>query len=175
MIVSASQAHAIAQSYFTDMLQYDNSPMMSPWREAVTGDPVLVRTMELKASFWIVPVERLGQALGHIDISPDGRVMGSAYLYQNPADLSSCPPLVSRISAEEARKLANDLLEPYSGARFSDPLFVHDGPHSRLAWMIEVRAEDELVSRVFITPGIVYERRVENETPPPPGWRGGVA
>jgi hypothetical protein len=172
-MVSASRALAIAQRYLADILLYDDSPMISPWREAVTGNPLLVRTVALKASFWIVPVERSGQALGHIDIGPDGRVIGSAYLYRDPADLSGCPSLVSRISAKEARKLANDLLKPYSGAEFSDPVFVHDGPRSRLAWMIEVRAEDELVSLVFVTPGSAYERRVGNDLPPPPGWRGG--
>lgn len=171
-MLSASQALAIAQSYLASALKHDDS-MLIPWQEAVFSDPVLVCTMELKASFWIVPVERHGQVYGHIDIDPDGRVLGHAYLYQNPADLSTCPPLVTRISAEEARELADDLLKTHSGAKFSDPVFVHDGPRSRLAWMIEVRTEDELVSRVFVTPGYVYERRIEDELPPP-GWRGGT-
>jgi hypothetical protein len=172
MIIPVSQALAIAQSYFNSILQHDDSLMISPWREAALGDPVLVRTVESRPSFWIIPVERPGQVLGHINIGPDGRVMGYAYLYQNPANLSVCPPLATRISAEEARELANDLLKNYRGARFSTPVFVHDGPHSRLAWMIEVRVEDELVSRVFVTPGYAYERRI-GEEPPPPGWRGG--
>lgn len=163
MTISASQVMTIAKSYFYAILQYDHSAMISPWREAVLGDPVQVCNVELEASFWIVPVERPGQALGYIDISQDGRVMGSAYLYQNPADLSVCPPLATRISAEEARGLANDLLKPYRGARFSDPVFVHDGTHSRLAWMIEVRREDELVSRVFVTPGYAYEQSMGDE------------
>lgn len=172
MIIPVSQALAIAQSYFSSILEQDDSLMISPWREAALGDPVLVHTVESKASFWIIPVERLGQALGHINISREGRVMGYAYLYQDPADLSVCPPLATRLSAEEARELAGDLLNAYSGARFSDPVFVHDGPTSRLAWMIEVRAEDELISRVFVTPGYAYERRMGDELPPP-GWRGG--
>jgi len=174
MKISAPRALAIAESYFYTILQYDDSSMISPWREAVLGDPLLVRTVEFEASFWIMPVERPGQALGYISIGLDGQVMGHSYLYQNPAELSVCPPLATRISAEEARELANDLLKPYSGARFSDPVFVHDGPHSRLGWMIEVRREDELFSRVFITPGYAYERRMGDE-PPPPGRRGGVA
>jgi hypothetical protein len=174
MMIPAPQAMAIAQSCFAGILLHDDSSMIGPWREAVLGDPILVRTVELKNSFWIVPVERPGQALGYISIGPDGRVMGYAYLYHNPADLSVCPALATRISAEEARELADDLLKAYGGARFSDPVFVHDGPTSRLAWMIEVRAEDELVSRVFVTPGYAYERRIGDEFPPP-GWRGGLA
>lgn len=174
MIIPAPQALAIAQSYFNRVLKLDDSSMISPWREAELGDPIMVRTMESKASFWIIPVERPGQALGYINIGSDGRVMGYAYLYENQVDLSACPPLATRISAEEARELANDLLKTYRGAKFSTPVFVHDGPHNRLAWMIEVRTENKLVSRVFVTPGYAYERRVGDE-PSPPGWRGGPA
>jgi hypothetical protein len=170
-MIPAPQALAVARSYFASLLRHDDSSMISPWREAALGDPVLVRTVELEDSFWIVPVERRGQALGYISIGPGGQVLGHAYLYRDPNDLSACPPLATRISAKEARELADDLLKTYSGARFSDPVFVHDGPHGRLAWMIEVRVEGELVSRVFVTPGHAYERRTGDELPPP-GWRG---
>lgn len=171
MIISVSQALSIAKSYFNSILQYDDTAMISPWREAALGDPILVRTVDSIASFWIIPVERPGRALGYISIGPDGQKMGYAYLYQNPADLSVCPPLATRIGAKEAMELAKELLHSYIGARFSPPVFVHDGPHSRLAWMIEVHMEDKLVSRVFVTPGYAYERRVGNE-PSVPGLRG---
>ena len=170
-MIPAERALTIAQTYFMGLMQHDDSSMIGPWREAVLGDPVLVRTVELEASFWIVPVERPGQALGHIDIGPGGDIWGYAYFYSNPADLSVCPPLATRISAEEAREVAADILKTYAGGEFSPPVFVHDGPHNRLAWMIEVREEDELTSRVFVTPGYAYERRLGDE-PPPPGWRG---
>jgi hypothetical protein len=153
------------------ILQHDDSPMTGPWREAAPGDPVLVRTVECRDSFWMIPVERPGKALGHIDVGPDGRVMGYAYLYQDPTDLSVCPPLATRIRAEEAQELAEDLLGAHRGATFSTPMFVHDGPHSRLAWMITVHVEGKLVSRVFVTPGTVYERRAGDQRPPS-GRRG---
>ena len=147
--------------------------MLKPWREAVLGDPVLVRTVELESSYWIVSVERHGQVLGYIEVGPDGHVLGYAYLYQSPDDLSPCPPLVTRLSAEEAYKQAERILNTYAGAEFADPVFVHDGPRNRLAWMIEVRMGGELVSRVFVTPGYAYERKA-GEKRPPPGWRGGL-
>lgn len=171
MIISAAQALVIAQRAFASALQYDHSSMISPWREGLLADPLLVRTVELNASYWIVPVQRAGQVLGTIDIGPDGRIMGSTYLYQNPADLSVCPPLATRISANEAQELAGDLLKQHDGAGFSDPVFVHDGSHNRLAWMIEVRVVDELISRVFVTPGYAYEKKVGGEFPPS-GLRG---
>lgn len=170
-LIPASRALAVAQTHFAGLLQQAD-PMLEPWREAVLGDPLLVRTVELAPSYWIVPVERPGQVLGYIDVSMDGRVLGHAYLYRRPDDLSPCPPLVTRISAEEAHRQAESVLETYAGAECAAPIFVHDGPRNRLAWMIEVRREGELVNRVFVTPGYVYQRKA-GEQPPPPGWRGG--
>lgn len=170
-MIAAGRALTIAQTYFISLTQHDDSAMIGPWREAVLGDPVLVRTVELEKSFWIVPVERSGQTLGHIDISSDGDIWGYAFFYSNPADLSVCPPFATRISAEEAREVAADILKTYTGGEFSSPVFVHDGPHNRLAWMIEVREKDKLASRVFVTPGYAYERRLDDELPSP-GMRG---
>ena len=171
MIIPAPKALTIARHYFNGILQHEDSLMINPWREAELGNPILVRTVESKASFWMVPVEHPGQALGYINIGPDGQVMGYAYLYENPADLFACPPLATRISAEEARELANDLLKAYKAAEFSTPVFVHDGPHSRLAWMIEIRMASKLISRVFVTPGYSYEQKT-GDKPSPPGLRG---
>ncbi len=162
----------IARTYFANILQQADA-MLKPWRDAVVGDPVLVRTVELDPSYWIVPVVRYGQVLGYIDVGPRGQVLGYAYLYRSPDDLSPCPPVVTRLSAEEAYKQAEEILSTYPDAEFTDPVFVHDGPRNRLAWMIEVRVGGELATRVFVTPGYVYQRKPE-EKPPPPGWRGGL-
>ena len=51
------------------------------------------------------------------------------------------------------------------------PVWVHDGARSRVAWMFEVRSEGRIVSRVFVTPGYVYERKPE-ESAERPGLRG---
>jgi hypothetical protein len=145
--------------------------MINPWRESALGQRLLVRTVELEGTFWMVPVERPGQALGYISVATDGRLTGHAYLYQDPADLSTCPPTVTRISATEARALGAELLQAYAGAAISDPVYVHDAPHGRLAWMIEVHTKDELITRIFVTPGYVCERKA-GEPLPPPGVRG---
>jgi hypothetical protein len=169
-VASVSSIKAVARTYFVSLLQQVD-PMLEPWREAILGDPELVRTVELEPSYWVVPVVRQSQVLGYIEVSRHERVLGHAYFYQNPHDLSSCPRSVTRLSSDEAYKQAQGVLKTYSGAKFTNPMFVHDGPHNRLAWMIEVHFGDELVSRVFVTPGYVYERKAGTK-PLPPGWRG---
>jgi len=146
--------------------------MLRPWRRAEVGDPELVRTVELEPSHWTVPIFRHGKVLGRIDVAQDGRVMGHAYFYQNPEDLSKCPHFVTRLRDEEAFQQAEKILSTYVDAEFGDPVFVLNGLRNQLAWMIEVRRQCKLVSRVFVTPGYIYQRKI-GEKLPPPGWRGG--
>lgn len=158
-IIPASRALAIACKYLADVLQLDGSAMILPWRDGLPGEPILVNTVDLKPSYWIVPVEGLGRALGYIEIGLEGTVLGHVYLYQNPTELSNCPDLATRISAEQALELAQGVLKRYADARVSHPVFVHDGARSRVAWMIEVRTKNHLISQVFVTPDYVYERK----------------
>jgi len=146
--------------------------MLTPWRKAVLGESVLVRTVDLEPSHWIVPVLNRSKVLGYVEVARDGRVSGHAYFYQNPQDLGVCPSVVTRITSEEAFRQAQKFLNVYVDAEFSEPVFVVNGLRNQLAWMIEVRMGGELKSRVFVTPGYVYERKL-GEKPPPPGLRGG--
>lgn len=158
-IIPPSRALAISRNYLADVLQLDGSAMIRPWRDGLPGEPILVNTVDREPSYWIVPVEGLGRALGYIEIGPEGTVLGHAYLYQNPNEVSNCPDLATRISAKQALELAQSVLKKYAGATVSDPLFVHDGARSRVAWMIEIRTKDRLISQVFVTPDDVYERK----------------
>lgn len=169
-MISSSQARAIAQTYLFHFLRQPD-PMLRPWREAVLGDPLLVRTVDLEPSHWIVPVLFHGSVLGGVEVTLDGRVAGHSYFYRNPEDLSVCPAVTTRISSQEALQQAEGILSTYVGAEFSEPVFVFNGFRDRLAWMIQVRMGGKLVSRVFVTPGYVYERRAGKEHPPT-GWRG---
>lgn len=100
--IPASRALAIARKYLADVLQLDGSAMIRPWRDGLPGEPILVNTVDREPSYWIVPVEGLGRALGYIEIGPKGTVLGHIYLYQNPAELSNCPGVATRISANQA-------------------------------------------------------------------------
>jgi hypothetical protein len=140
--------------------------MLKPWRDAIVGNPVLVRTIELEPSYWIVPTVLHGKILGYIEVDPDGSVLGHAYFYQSSDDLQSCPNVVTQLNAEEAYRQAEAIRNTYFGTEFSEPIFVHDDSHDRLAWMIEIRIEGEVVSRVFVTPGYVYQRKLGEKSTP---------
>jgi hypothetical protein len=159
-MITAKRALVAARDYLTFLMSQSDS-MLSVWQAAIVGEPVIVHNTKLQKSFWIVPVERDGKVLGQIDIGPDGRVLGHSYMYHDPNDLSPCPSSVTRISAPEALKLADQILKNYKNAKSSGPVFVHDGPPNRLAWMIEVCVKDCLKSRIFVTPKYVYERKTD--------------
>lgn len=133
--------------------------MLYPWREAEIGEPLIVRTVDLEHSFWIVPVNLEGKVLGQIEVDKDGKILGHSYFYHSLDYQSMCPTVVTRISSEEAYLQAESIMKKYQNAEFSEPLYVHDGARSRLAWMIEVRFRDKLESRIFVTPGYVYQRK----------------
>ena len=145
--------------------------MLKPWRNATVGNPKLVRTQDLNPSYWIVPIHQNGIVLGRIDISLEGNMMGYAYFYQNPNDLSVCPSTVTRLTREDAIQQVQTILDTYIDAEFSEPIFVFDNQRNRLAWMIEVRKQGELISRIFVTLGDIYQRDSDEE-PPPKGLRG---
>jgi hypothetical protein len=153
------------------MMRRRTDAMSVPWRAASLGEPFVVHTVERQPSFWLVPVLRGGSVLGSIEIGPDGALWGQSFFYTSPDSLEDCPAVVSRIPAGEARALSAPLLARYPGAEASPPLYVHDGPRNRLAWMLEVTRAGELLSRVFVTPGHAWERR-PGEPPPEPGVRG---
>jgi hypothetical protein len=153
------------------MLTAAVDPMLEPWRAAGLGDPYLVRTVDLQPSYWLVPVVSNSRVLGYVEVAADGRVLGHAYLYRSVENLDACPSVVTRLTASEASREAAPILGGYAGAQLTDPVFIHDGPRNKLAWMVEVWVEDELISRVFITPGYVYEHK-GGEARPPPGTRG---
>ncbi len=169
-MISEPGVVASAQAYLAGLASWTD-PLLRPWRNAKLGDPQLVSTPELEPSFWLVPVVAEDRVLGYIETALDGTSRGHGYFYSDARDLSQCPAVVTRITSEEARKQAQPVLEAYVGGQYSEPVFVHDGPHNRLAWLIEVRKNRDLVSRVFVTPGYVYERR-KGEKGPQGGRRG---
>ncbi len=160
---------AIAKTYLTSLL-HDRRSAPPLWAAAKLGPAEMVYTIDLAPSYWIVPVLWQDHALGHIDVYRDGQVLGHSILCRNPDDLSTCPRVVTRITSEEAYAEAGPILKAYVAAEFSPPVFAHDGPRNRLAWMIQVHQGGALISRVFVTPGYAYERRAD--VTPPEGLRG---
>ena len=70
-------------------LRDDPDPMLAPWRAATLGEPELVRTAELRPSYWFVLVMQGDRTLGYVEVGLEGQLLGHSYLYHPPDDLSA--------------------------------------------------------------------------------------
>jgi hypothetical protein len=163
-MISASEVASVAQAHLIDLMSWSD-PNLKAWQEADIGEPLLVQTTECEPSFWIVPVTLGGRVLGEVEVGLDGGILGHSYFCRDPSDLSSCPSTVTRITAEEALRQAENYLKDYreKGMNISDPLFSHDGPRNRMGWMIEVKGKGAPKKQFFVTPGYVYERKSDEK------------
>lgn len=135
-----------------------DDPRFAPWREMTLGEPVLVMTVHKEPSYWSVPVLIRGRVAGFVRVLGTGKVAALGTFYQDPTQIDDCPVVVTVIDATEACYRAQELIHPEEGETASDPLFVHDGPPGREAWLIEVIKEGRPYRWIFVTPAFVYER-----------------
>jgi hypothetical protein len=133
--------------------------LFASWAEAVVGEPVLVHDIAGAPSYWLVPIERVDRAIGFVRVNMDGRASAAGALYRDPERLDEAPQVVTGITADEARERAASEAAP--GAVIDDPVYVHDGPPGREAWLVRVRAADGTTRALFVGPGGVYERASE--------------
>jgi hypothetical protein len=131
-------------------------PLFSPWSRAGIGEPVPVRTVTGRRSYWLVPVAAESRAIGFVRVSLDGRVMAVGALYRDPGRLEKAPAVVTGITASEARDRIADVLEP--GATADDPIYVYEGSPGREAWMVAIRRPGHASRYFFVTAGGSYER-----------------
>ena len=131
-------------------------PLFAPWADASVGDPVLVRTLDGRPSYWLVPVERDGRAIGFVRISLAGEVAAAGVRYRDPRRLQAAPTLVTGIDASEAAARAEAAVA--GGASVGEAVYVHDGPPGREAWMVRLLDASGAPRVVFVTPGGTYER-----------------
>jgi hypothetical protein len=64
---------------------------------------------------------------------------------------------VTGIDVEEATRRAHRLIA--EGEQASKPMFVHDGPPGREAWLVTTFIAGLATRWIFVTPGFTYERR----------------
>jgi hypothetical protein len=132
-------------------------PLFAPWAAAQVGEPVLVRTVSGQPSYWTVPVELEGRAIGFVRVSLDGRALAAGARYRDPNRTATAPALVTGVSAEDARRSA--LANESDGSTAGEPVYVHDGPPGREAWLVEVHPPGQAVRRVFVTAAGTYPVR----------------
>lgn len=125
-------------------------PAFAAWQGAAAGEPLLVRDLAGRPSYWLVPVVAAGRTVGTVRVLEDGRV----------AALEAPRPgaTVSSLDAAEAARRAAREVDAEGGESAAEPELVHDGPPGREAWRIEVSREGRPARWLFVTPGGVYER-----------------
>lgn len=130
--------------------------LFEPWARSTVGEPVLVRAVTGEPSYWLVPVELGDRAIGFVRVTTEGKAVASGALYRDPARLNGAPPVVTGITAAEARARVADVLG--AGSVAGEPVYVHDGPPGREAWLIGVREPDGATRLIFVTAAGWYER-----------------
>jgi len=148
MLVSSDAAAEFAQRELAALSQADD-PVTGSWERASCGRPLLVRDLRKAPSYWLVPVISGGKVAGAIRVMSDG-VVAAVERFRQPAEI------VTGIDATEARRRAAERIAP--GEALGEPLFVHDGPPGREAWLVEVQHDKRAVRWIFLNTGGVFER-----------------
>jgi hypothetical protein len=98
-----------------------------------------------------------GETVGLVRILLDGTPSASIAVKGRAA--------ITSIAEAEACRQGLDVIGARPGAFLGEVLLIHDGAVGREAWRLEVLERGRRTGWVFVTPGGVYERGV-NERPP---------
>lgn len=126
---------------------------------AALGRPVPVRNPLKEFSYWTIPVNVGDHVIGFVRVLDTGVVAAIGSFCQDPAFLQQTPRVVTGMSSSEAKERAMAHIGPTPGEMLSEPVYVHDGPPGREAWLVEVLKDGHATRWVFVTPAFVYERR----------------
>jgi hypothetical protein len=133
-------------------------PFFAPWQSAHVGEPVLVSNVWKQPSYWLVPVERNERVIGFVRVLGTGQGSALGAYYRDPHQLDAAPGTVTGIDSAEAARQAAGRIDRTRGEIALPPVYIHDGPPGREAWLVEVVQNSHPVRWLFITPGGIYER-----------------
>ena len=156
-MIGANQSKEIAERERV-LAGNESDPLFHSWGEAVTGEPVLVHTVLAKPSYWIVPVVTSGRVIGAVRVLADGQVATRGVFYAKAGQFDRCPPVVTGLTDTEAFKRATVAVDHNEELSLSRPIFVHDGPIGREAWLVVGSLGQYPVSWIFVGLGGTYER-----------------
>ena len=147
MFLPADAAVKLARKELTT--HHAQGGLTASWAGADVGEAVLVRDLARAPSYWLVPIVSAGRVEGAI------RVLGSGVVAA--IEQFSCPaPVVTGIDAAQARRLAAEHIG--GDESVAEPVYVHDGPPGREAWLVESSKGGKPARWIFVTAGGVYER-----------------
>lgn len=169
--VSQEQAKKIAESKLNEVkAQTEFVEWEELWANpnATAGMPYLVRSVDEKPRYWIVPVILDEKVTGVIEVvngqAPRYGSFGCLYNpYYSPKNLQNCSSVITINTAEKAKEMARNITSKYSDAKISEPIYVFDdtGCCSGEAWMLKIEKDGKIISRVFVQAGYAYERKKE--------------
>jgi len=154
--ITEEEAREIAMDLVTKNQDPDD-PVFSKWRGSIAGTPLLVRTLSQNPSYWIVPLTRDELPTGFIRILGNGQVIHMGIVPQDPGSLPESRGITG-MTREEAERRVGERFSLQPGETLSVPVFVHDGPIGREAWLVVVSSRAAPARWLFVTPSFVYER-----------------
>jgi hypothetical protein len=156
-VIDAAEARRIAQRELSTLIQGDDA-QFAPLRDAIIGDPVLVHTVFGEPSYWMAPACIAGHVAGFVRVLGSGRVASVGTFCTSPSHLASCPAVVTGIDRAEAARRAAAQIRTEAGDVALEPVYVHDGPYGREAWLVAVRRHNQAHRWIFVTPAFTYQR-----------------
>jgi hypothetical protein len=157
MFVEGEYAKKLAEEELI-RTQVQKDRLFAPLSGASMGTPVLVRSVFKEPSYWLIPLLIHGRVGGFVRVLGDGRVARIGTFYRDPKELRGAPLEITGILAAEASRQAEKRKHYDQGESACNPIFVHDGPVGREAWLIEVVGEGIPRRWIFVTPSFIYER-----------------
>jgi hypothetical protein len=121
---------------------------------AVAGSPIEVRTVAGDPAYWLVPACSGETLRGAVRVTLHGALISVGKL-----DPAQAGPVVTGITAAEARSRATASIDRAAGETAGEPMLVCDGPPGREVWLVCVERDRRPVRRLFIGPGGTYTRR----------------
>ncbi|MCU0987205.1 MAG: hypothetical protein MUC89_20065 [Acetobacteraceae bacterium] len=152
-MIAAAAAGASAAAALAALLRQGDA-LLLPWGEVGTGAPVAVHTTGGAPSYWLVPLVVAARVIGFARIGPGGEVAAIGITCRTPDRVEDCPRLVTDLSSDEA--LARARLDP--GETALPPLYVHDGPPGREAWLVRTERAGRPHRWIFVTAGGAHAR-----------------
>jgi hypothetical protein len=122
---------------------------------------MMVHTVWGRPSYWLVPILVEERAVGFARVLPTGRLADLGVFRSHSGEIGDYPAVVTHITADEARSNAADTLQP--GEKASQPVFVHDGPLGREAWLVETQKKGRPNRWIFVTEAGCYDRLAGQE------------
>ena len=156
MTVDEEEARNISGKQIQFLQKED--PFFELLKEADVGNPILVKNVRKQPSYWLVPLLKESRMTGFVRVLLNGSVAQLGRYNQNPTKSADDRAEITEISGSEASRVAEQRIRKELGESGTEPVFVHDGPIGREAWLVEVTRDSKPIRWIFVTNGQVYER-----------------